>query len=155
MIKSLLSIQTAANSMFILIGLLIGFHVLIVFGFISPESVWGNKLDTSEDLIHIELASISLLVLFAMVVMIKMNYIDMDWIKPLAQLSLWMMAVFFVLTGFNHLLSDSVVERLLFFPISLIMALLSIRLGLANSIKPITDAPTQHRNNTSGGTKEQ
>lgn len=119
-----------ATAILILLGLLILFHLGIVAGFISPEIVWGGRIQTRDDLVHMELASICMLLLFALIVLVKIDLIDMDWIKPLAQFGLWMMALYFLINTVTNLLAVTAIERYLFAPLALILAALTIRLAL-------------------------
>lgn len=119
-----------ATTILILLGLIILFHLGIVAGFISPEFVWGGRIQTREDLVHMELASICMLLLFALIVLVKIDLIDMDWIKPLAQFGLWMMALYFLINTVTNCLALTAVERYLFAPLALILAALTIRLAL-------------------------
>ncbi len=119
-----------ATAILIILGLLILFHMGIVGGLIPPELVWGGRIQTQQDLIHMELASICILLLFALIVMVKIDLIDMDWIKPLAQFGLWMMALYFLINTVTNLLSSTAIERFLFTPVALILAALTIRLAL-------------------------
>ena len=119
-----------ANTLLILLGLLILFHVCVITGWISPDIVWGGRIDTRQELIHMELASISMLLLFALIILVKIHVIDMDWIKPLAQLGLWLMAIFFLINTVTNILAIGSFERYLFAPTSLVLGLLTIRLAL-------------------------
>ena len=119
-----------ATAILILLGLLILFHLGIVAGFISPEIVWGGRIQTRDDLVHMELASICMLLLFALIVLVKIDLIDMDWIKPLAQFGLWMTALYFLINTVTNLLAVTAIERYLFAPLALILAALTIRLAL-------------------------
>ena len=74
---------------------------------------------------------------------VKINLIDMDWIKPLAQLGLWLMSIFFLINTVTNLLAISAVERYLFAPISLILGLLTIRLALSKVETEGEDLPEQ------------
>ena len=67
----------------------------------------------------------------------------MDWIKPLAQLGLWLMSIFFLINTVTNLLAISAVERYLFAPISLILGLLTIRLALSKVETEGEDLPEQ------------
>ncbi|MCF8238942.1 MAG: hypothetical protein K9I85_12340 [Saprospiraceae bacterium] len=122
--------------MLALFGLLILFHCFVIAGWISPKSVWGERVQSDQDLIHVELASISMLFLYAMIVMAKVNIIDMDWIKPLAQLGLWMMAIYFVITSVTNAMGDTNLERFLFAPVALVLAILTVRLALIKTNHP-------------------
>lgn len=134
---------TIAWTLLILLGCLILFHGLVIAGWVSADTVWGGRIETRQDLIHMELASISMLLLFALIILVKINLIDMDWIKPLAQLGLWLMAIFFLINTVTNLLAISAVERYLFAPISLILGLLTIRLALSKVHTEGEDLPEQ------------
>ncbi len=122
--------KTISSLLFIFLGLMILFHCFVIAGWISPEVVWGERIQTDQDLIHMELASISMLLLFIMIVMSKVNIIDMDWIKPLAQLGLWMMAIYYIINTITDVLGETNLERFLFAPVALVIAILTVRLAL-------------------------
>lgn len=122
--------QLTAYAILIILGMLILFHLSVVAGFVSPDLVWGGRIQTREDLIHMELASICMLLLFALIVLAKIDLIDMAWIKPLAQFGLWMMAVYFLINTTTNLLAKTSLERYLFSPVALSLAALTIRLAL-------------------------
>ncbi len=129
--------------MFVIFGMLILFHCLVIIGWISPEFVWGGKIQSGQDLIHMELASISMLLLFAMIVMAKVNIIDMDWIKPLAQLGLWMMAIYFIINTLTNVMGETNLERFFFAPVSIALAFLTVRLALMPTIRTISEEQSE------------
>ena len=113
-------------------------HVGVITGLLSPDLIWGDKIRTHEELIHMELASISLQVLFTMIIMAKVDWIDMQWIKPLTQFSLWMMGIYFFVASATHFQGGSSLGKYLFTPMSFLAGLLT--LGLAMNRK--TSQPT-------------
>jgi uncharacterized membrane protein len=120
----------AGNLLLILLGILIVFHILILFKKIPHDIIWAGKIQSREQLIQLELISIAVSLLMATFVALKMGYID--WIQnPVAiNVSMWVLFAFFSFNTLGNLTAKTFFEKYVFGTMTLIMALLSLYLAL-------------------------
>jgi hypothetical protein len=69
-------------------------------------------------------------VLFSHVIMLKMGYIKAEKLRKVANIGIWVMFIFFILNTIANLTSGVTVENLTFAPITILLALLTLRLAI-------------------------
>ncbi|HEY9088295.1 MAG TPA: hypothetical protein VIO36_09020 [Anaerolineaceae bacterium] len=131
MIKKLLSARLAGNLLLILFGLLIGFHLLVLFNLLPEDIVWGGRAASGPAQARtLELVSLVLTVLFAGVVSAKIGYIEAGKWGRVVNIALWVIFAYLVLNTLGNLVAISSLEKLIFTPLTLLAALLVLRLAL-------------------------
>lgn len=129
--KHLLSERFAAIGLMAIQSLMIGFHLLILTGAIPFNMVWGGRLKTHEQMVTFELVSISLNLLMVLVIAIYAGLLNLNVNRMLLRVLLWGMAALFLLNTIGNLMSVNPLEKAIFTPVTLLLALFSLRLAVS------------------------
>ncbi len=136
--KKLISERTAVRALIILLSAVVLFHLLVLFGVIPHDIVWGGRLTDRSQVTRFELISISINLVMIFVVMIRGRIIKAP-IEPLIlRIALWVMTVLFILNTIGNIISLNNFERYVFTPITLLLAFFCLRLVM-NDRKEIID----------------
>lgn len=130
--KKLISAKSAGNIVLILFGLLVIFHLLILLNLLPSNIVWGGGQVGTSFSNQRTLVIISLIfnVLFAIVVAAKIGYLKAFRFTRTINFLLWLIFAYLLLNTVGNLVSSSSVESLVFTPITLVAALLVLRLAI-------------------------
>ncbi len=129
--KKLISAKLAGNILLIFFLLLAIFHILVLLGIIPSTIIWGGQIDAREsNLVVLEIVALVVLLFFAIVISMKIGYIKVDKSAKSINLALWMIFAYFLLNTLGNLASGITVENMIFAPITVILALLTLRLAI-------------------------
>ncbi|RTQ48881.1 hypothetical protein EJV47_14895 [Hymenobacter gummosus] len=129
--KTLLSARAAAGALLVIITLTLLFHGLVISGVIPFQIVWGGRISSREQLLVFEAVSVGLNLLMLAAVAARAGLLRVRVPAGLLTAALWLMAALFALNTVGNLLSNNELEKLVFTPLTLLLALLSLRLALA------------------------
>jgi hypothetical protein len=133
--RKLISTKTAGNVLLALFGLLVVFHIIILFDLLPSNVVWGGQAGGSpSNLRTLETISLIFTVLFATVVAAKIGYIKVGKFSGVVNIILWIIFAYLLLNTAGNLASSSSFETVLFTPITIVAALLVFRLAMENNI---------------------
>ncbi|MBK9417461.1 MAG: hypothetical protein IPN62_09250 [Flavobacteriales bacterium] len=121
--------RTAA---YILLGLFtaaIIFQIVVLFGFIPTEMVWGGRLRTGEERTVGALVSITFLLVFVVLVLVRMGLI-MRSMPALGRWGMWVVCVLFAMNTVGNLFALDLRETLIFTPITLVSVVLAARVAM-------------------------
>lgn len=122
--------KLATTGIIVILSSILIFHLLIVIGVIPYDIVWGGKLESEEQMMQLELVSliINASLLFAV---ISYSKDTKKRIKPVIfKIIFWLMTILFAVNTLGNLLSENILETIIFTPLTLILSLFSIRLAL-------------------------
>lgn len=128
--KKLLSIPSAAHGLIALLGCLLGFHLLIVLRVLPFEIVWGGKLRSEPEMMQLEITSIVVTGILLCAVMLRVGYFRVKLNPLIFKVVFGLMVLLFTLNTLGNILSENAIERAVFTPVTILMALLSLRLAL-------------------------
>lgn len=129
--KNLISLKVAGNIILTLMALLAVFHLLLLLKLLPSGIVWGGRLENSgENLITLEVISLIVTLIFILIVAAKVGYIFRGKYKKAINVLVWIMCFYFVLNMMGNIASTSPLEKIIFIPVSIILAVLSFRLAL-------------------------
>lgn len=129
--KKILSAQLAGTIILALFSLLILMHFLILFNILPPDFVWGGQIESDRsNLVIMESSAILLLLLFGAVIIFKMKNLNRDKPGKAVTIFTWLICAYFTLNTVGNLLSQSSVETLIFTPLTILLALLALRLAV-------------------------
>ena len=128
--KKLVSAKTAGNVLLVLFGLLVAFHILILFNLLPSTIVWGGRAGSSSSLRALLTVSLILNVLFALAVAVKVGYINVGNVSKVINVFLWMIFAYLLLNTIGNLASSSSFETLVFTPITIVAGFLVVRLAI-------------------------
>lgn len=121
----------AIKTMIVLTLIALAYHIIIITELIPYDAVWGGRLKSREQMYQFEFFSIAINLFMALVILIKGAYIKIKIPKLIVTSFLWLFAILFALNTVGNLFSVSIWETIIFTPITLISAVLCLRLALA------------------------
>lgn len=121
--------RITGNLLLALLALLTLFHVLVILGVLPYDQTWGGFIEDESQVIVYEGFAIVSTLIFMLIVAIKLNYIRIKKLKKAADIGIWVMGVFFTLSFIGNLMAKGELERTIFIPLSLVLALLTFRLA--------------------------
>lgn len=127
----MLSISLAGNALLLLFGLLSVFHLLVLFGFIPYDIVWAGKIKDQKHLVKMESISLLVLVVAAMIVSLKMGYLNFLQHPTIISIGIWVLFAFFVLNAIGNLTAKNPIEKYGFGLLTVVLALLAFSLAMA------------------------
>ena len=129
--------QLALRGLLIILSLLVVFHVLILIRVVPFEDVWGGKITSESQMQRLEGISIFISLAMLTVVSIRAKIIRFAGGRAIT-IILWVMFCFFCLNTIGNLLSNNPFEKLVFAPLTLILALFTYRVAKKEQQLPDT-----------------
>ena len=131
--KRIITAKLAGRLLVLTLILLTVFHVLVLLKIVPSDIIWGGQIaDSDTSLLTLELISLAVTLFFLVIAAARMG-----WIVSTTNVSgrivrggLWIMCVYFVLNTLGNLASGVSIENLVFAPISILLAVLSLRLAI-------------------------
>lgn len=128
--RKLISAKTTGNVLLALFGLLVVFHVIMLFNLLPNNVVWGGRAGSSSSFQVLVTISLIFNILFAGAVAVKIGYIRLGKGGGVINIVLWIIFTYLILNTAGNLASNSSFEKLLFTPITIVAAFLVFRLAL-------------------------
>ena len=129
--KKLISAKLAGNILLIIFGFLVVFHILVLVNVFPSNMVWGGQAGASPSSLRIlETISLIFTVLFAIIVAAKIGYIKAGKFMRVINILLWIIFVYLLLNTAGNLAASSMAEKLIFTPITIVAALLVLKLAI-------------------------
>ncbi|GAA0192503.1 hypothetical protein GCM10009122_55370 [Fulvivirga kasyanovii] len=114
-----------------ILSLVIVFHMLILLGLVPFEIVWGGRLKNASEMVIFELISIAINIAMLTVVCIHGGIIKTNVKHGLLKGFLWIMFFLFLLNTIGNIASNNIYEKMIFTPLTLLLAVLSLRLAVS------------------------
>ncbi len=127
----MISVTFAGNVLLLLFGLLFIFHLFILSGHLPYHIVWAGRIKNRAALLKMESVSLLVLVLASIIVCLKMEYLSFLPYPTIINIGVWVLFAFFVLNTIGNLTAKSPFEKYGFGVLTLIIALLALRLALS------------------------
>lgn len=128
-VKSLISVRLASNGLFVLLFLLIIFHLLILAQVIPYGMVWGGRIESESEMLRAESISIVINLMMLLLVSAQRGLIGVKLSGTIILIGLWAMFILFVLNTVGNAMSLNETERW-FAPVTLLLSIFSLRLAL-------------------------
>ncbi len=127
----MISTNLAGQLLIIALSLLVVLHLLILIKIVPPNFVWGGDIGGSSTKLYL-LEAFALLVtlIFLFIVMSKLGSIRSGRSTRAINFALWIMVAYFMLNFIGNLASGVTAEKLIFAPITLLLAVLTWRLAI-------------------------
>ena len=129
----ILSVRTAAAVALVVLGLFVLFHMLVIAGVVPSTVVWGGRLTERSQLVRAELMSVSLLILSAAVIFLNARSLASGDRGILLTVAIWAVVGLFALNTLGNIFAKTLFEKMAFTPVTLLLALLSLRLALGTT----------------------
>lgn len=129
--KKLISARLAGNILLVALGLLALFHILVLLGVIPADIVWGGMVQgVPSNLITLEIISLLVTILFIAIIAAKTGYVQAGRLSSAVNIGVWLIFAYLLLNTLGNLASGVSFEKLIFAPITILLALCALRLAL-------------------------
>ena len=129
--KKLISAKLAGNLLLAALGLLFLFHILVFLKVIPADIVWGGQIKgVPTNLVTLESIALLVTAFFLLIVAAKMGYVQASKWSAAINVGLWLIFAYLLLNTLGNLASGITFEKLLFAPITIILALCAFRLAI-------------------------
>ena len=125
-------INTAQLGLLILLSLFLLLHFIILLKIIPYKLIWGGRLKSNNDMYRFEFSSVLINSLFIIVILTQADYIKINIPNKIITYALWFMTGMFILNTLGNAVSKNKIERFLFTPITMLLAIFSLILALSN-----------------------
>jgi len=122
----------ALRLMMVLFSAVLIFHLLVIIDIIPFTIIWGGKMKTHEDMLVMEGVSIGINLLFLGIVLLRFYQRFNSSIVNKLRFVFWIFFVLFSLNTLGNLFAETLTETLVFTPLTIMLAVLSLRLALKN-----------------------
>lgn len=129
--NKLISTKLAGNLLLGSLGLLAIFHILVLLTVIPTDIVWGGAIQNSPtSLIPLEMISLVVTLLFAVVIAAKAGYIKAFRFQLAVNIGAWVVFAILLLSMLANFASGVAFENLIFAPIAVTLAFCAYRLAI-------------------------
>jgi hypothetical protein len=125
----LIPFRIASITLLVLFTAAIVFQLTVLAGLIPTEMVWGGRLKNAEERTVGALVSITFLVLFVFLLLVRMGRIAPS-MHALGKWGMWVICALFALNTVGNLFALDLRETLIFTPMTLISAVLAARVAM-------------------------
>lgn len=122
----IISRKNTVKLLLLLLSSIVVFHVLVLLKTIPHTVVWGGKFNSFNDMLPFELISLVLNISFMLLVWHRNRRPE----SRAGQIGMWMMFLLFALNTVGNLFAETLTEKLMATPLTLLLALLSLRLAI-------------------------
>ena len=129
--KKIISVKFAGNIILTILSLMVIMHLLILFKILPSDFIWGGQIDNAQSNLYVlEMIAVGVTLVFIFLTSAKTGYIKITKFKILITIGTWLMFIYFLLNILGNLTSTTTLEKIIFTPVSIVLALLSLRLAL-------------------------
>lgn len=109
------------------------FHLLVLLRIIPFTIIWGGKIKTAEEMYAFESASLFLNIIFLALVLLKARALKKNAQSKGLDIFLYCIAVLFALNTAGNLFSESTTEKIIFTPLTVLLAVFMFMLARTKS----------------------
>jgi hypothetical protein len=129
--NKLISPKLAGNLLLGALGLLAVFHILVLLRVLPADIVWGGAIQNSTtSLFPLEMISLLVTLLFAVVIAAKAGYIKASRFQAAVNIGVWIVFAILLLSMVANFASGVAFENLIFAPIAVVLAFCAYRLAV-------------------------
>src|SRR5574339_351824 len=123
--------KLAGNILLFSLGLLLIFHVLVLLRVVPADIIWGGQIKgVPKNLVTLETVALLVTALFILIVAAKTGYLRTGKWSGVVNVGLWLIFAYLLLNTLGNLASGISVEKLIFAPITIFLALCAFRLAI-------------------------
>lgn len=131
--KALISERFALRGLLVVFLGTTGFHVLVVAGVIPFAMVWGGRLRDHSQMLAFEAVSLTITLLMLAAVAVQAGYVNIKPPRRVMTVVFSLMFLLFLVNTAGNLASKNELEKRLFTPLTLLLALLSLRVAAGSA----------------------
>jgi hypothetical protein len=129
--NKLISTKLAGSLLLGSLGLLAVFHILVLLRVLPADIVWGGAIQNSTtSLFPLEMISLLVTLLFAVVIAAKAGYIKASRFQAVVNIGVWVVFAILLLSMVANFASGVAFENLIFAPIAVVLAFCAYRLAV-------------------------
>jgi hypothetical protein len=125
-----INFKFAAHAMIAMLSLVLVYHIAIITGLIPYEATWGGRLQNREQMLRFETVSIVVNLFILTVILIKGGYLKLKLPTMVLKVLLWAFAALFALNTVGNLASTSMLELIIFTPLTAVAAIFCARMAV-------------------------
>jgi hypothetical protein len=122
----------AQFGLLILLSLFLLLHFIIMLKIIPYNFIWGGRLKSNNEMYRFEIFSIVMNSIFIIVILTQAGFLIINIPNKIMTYALWLMTGLFLLNTLGNAISKNKIERLLFTPVTILLAIFSLVLALSN-----------------------
>lgn len=130
--RRLIPFRTAGNILCWSFILVLLFQIAVLAGAVPTGMVWGGRLQNDSERTLMSLVSIAVLLLFFAIVRIRTGH-GRRSLEAFGRYGSWVIVLVFALNTLGNLVAVDFRETLIFTPITLVLALLALRVALGDA----------------------
>ena len=125
--------KRAGDILILLLLLLAIFHVVVMAGAVPPEIVWGGQaLESPSALLPLEIIALAITIIFMVIIAVRTERIKVIGFRKTFATGTWLIFAYFLLNTIGNLASGVSMEKIIFTPITIIMAALALRVAIGD-----------------------
>ncbi len=129
--KKMLPLKESAVVLILAFAAIFILHVLVILGIVPIDVAWGGQVsEGSTALWVLEIFALLVTILFAFFIAAKSGLWPIQSGKRSIKIGAWLVFAYLLLNTLGNLASEVTVERFVFAPITLILAVLSLRVAI-------------------------
>jgi len=125
-----IDLKVAAGAVIALSGCALIFQLLVLTGAIPYNVVWGGRLESEEQMYQFESVSIAINLFVIFVVAMRGGFIRHYLPDGLITVIIWILVLLFSLNTIGNLFAETLLEKIIFTPLTLGTALMYYRLAI-------------------------
>lgn len=133
--QKIISASLASRLMIVIISLVLIFHILVISGIIPYSIIWGGKLKSHADMVSFESISIAINCVMLSIILMRAKIITFNNHPVKIRVALWTMVILFSLNTIGNLFAETLLEKIIFTPLTIVLAILSYRLAIKDQVK--------------------
>jgi hypothetical protein len=94
--------------------------------------VWGGRLKSDAEMYRFEVVSIFINLIFLMIILVQAQFLSIYIPRKIMTIILWIMTALFLFNSFGNAISKNKIEKNVFTPITIILAILSAILAFTS-----------------------
>ncbi len=118
----------AVNFLLTILCSVMVFHFLVLIQIIPYQIVWAGRLNSIAEMQRFETISILINCFIILIITIKGNYLNFKFSSKIINSLLWLFVILFSLNTIGNLMAKSNFEKLVFTPLTFILAILCFRI---------------------------
>jgi hypothetical protein len=127
--KQLISERFAIRSLLFTFSIVIVFHLLVLLQVIPYTIVGGGRIENKTQMFRAEFLALATNMLMLAIVAAKAGFLKWQLSFKAYRIIFWIMTLLFLLNTIGNLFSKSEIEKAIFTPLTLLLALLCFRLA--------------------------
>jgi hypothetical protein len=131
--ENLNTTRLASYGLLLILSGVILFHIFVLSGLIPFAIVWGGRLQDTSQMLVFETISIAINLVMLAVAAIQAGMLKVKIRPGLIRTALWVMFALFLVNTLGNLFSNNELEKMLFTPLTGLLALFCLRLATSKT----------------------